>query len=124
MKIPKIIFSDKILDRLSWFMRIGGITLWPWIILREKYNRNNIYWQNRLKLIKTHETIHIKQQQELLVIPFYIWYITEWFIKLFIYGKGSYKNISFEREANNNESNPDYLKTRKFWAFFKYIFKK
>ena len=123
MKTPIIVFSDKILDRLSWFMRIGGITLWPWIILREKY-RDIPYWRSVSERIINHETIHIKQQQELLVIPFYILYILEWFLKLFIYGKDAYRNISFEREAYGNESNPEYLETRKFWSFFKYITKK
>lgn len=116
MNIPIIIKSDKILDRLGWFMRIGGITLWPWIIIRPHRG-------NDLELIN-HETIHIKQQQELLVIPFYIIYILEWFIKLFIYGgpRSAYKNISFEREANKFEGDMTYINQRKFWSWIKYIF--
>ena len=122
MKIPIIKFNDKFLDRIGIFMRIGGITLWPWIILREKY-RDDPRYREHLTETVNHESIHIKQQQELLVIPFYILYIVEWFIKLFVYGKDAYRNLSFEREAYTNEANPDYLKTRKFWAWFKYIFK-
>lgn len=117
MKIPIIIKSNKILDRLGWFMRIGGITLWPWIIIRP-------YRSNDLKLIN-HETIHIKQQQELLVILFYLIYILEWFIKLFIYGgpKSAYRNISFEREAYKFESDFDYINRRNFWSWVRYIIK-
>lgn len=116
MVIPKIIFSDKILDRLSILMRIGGITLWPWIILREKYKAHY-----RTATVINHETIHIKQQQEMLVIPFYIWYILEYIVKFFKYGKNAYYNLSFEREAYTNEKNPDYLKTRKLFSWLKYL---
>ncbi len=112
----KIIYSDKILDRVGLFKRIGGITLYPFIILRE-------YYKNGVSNIVNHESIHISQQLELLVIPFYIFYILEWFIKLFFYGKKAYYNISFEREAYANESNKDYLQTRKPYIWLKYIFK-
>jgi hypothetical protein len=122
MKTPIIKYSDKFLDRLSIFMKIGGITLWPWVILRERY-RDIPYWKSVSDRVINHESIHIKQQQELLVIPFYIWYVTEWFIRLFFKGN-AYRNISFEREAYTNEYNKDYLKTRKFWSFFKYIYQK
>jgi len=114
MKTPIVKYSDKTLNRLSWFMKIGGITLWPFVILREKY-------KGRAKRIINHESIHIKQQEELLVIPFYILYVTEWFIKLFFYGKEAYYNISFEREAYANENNYKYLKNRRFWAWLKYL---
>jgi hypothetical protein len=61
-----------------------------------------------------HEQIHLRQQIELLIIPFYIWYLIE------LYTKG-YMNISFEKEAYANEDNLKYLKTRKLFAFFKYF---
>jgi hypothetical protein len=114
MKTPIVKYSDKFLNSISWFMNIGGITLWPFVILREKY-------KGRAKRIINHESIHIKQQEELLIIPFYVLYITEWFIKLFFYGKKSYYNISFEREAYANEYDYEYLKNRKFWAWLKYL---
>lgn len=118
MKTPIVKYSDKTLNRLSWFMKIGGITLWPFIILRERYNVPNANYSKR---IVNHESIHIKQQEELLVIPFYILYVTEWFIKLFFYGKEAYYNISFEREAYANENDYEYLKNRRFWAWLKYL---
>ena len=103
-------------------MSIGGITLWPFVILREKYNSSD-WWRSRTKKTINHESIHIKQQQELLVIPFYILYILEWFIKLFFYGKQSYYNISFEREAYSNEYDKNYLKNRKNYSWIKRILK-
>ena len=115
----KIIYSDKILDRLSWFMKIGGITLYPYIILREKYNTP--YYIKENERIINHESIHIQQQKQMLIIFFYMWYLFEWIIRLFMKGN-AYRNISFEKEAYENESNLEYLKTRKLYSFLKYIF--
>lgn len=122
MKTPIIKYNDKFLDSVSWFMKVGGITLWPFIILREKYNSSK-WWRGRAKKTINHESIHIKQQEELLVIPFYILYVTEWFIKLFFYGRKAYYNISFEREAYANDKNYKYLETRKRYNWIKLIFK-
>jgi hypothetical protein len=120
MKIPKIIYSDKILKNLSWFMSIGGITLYPWIILKEQYDVGGKY-HHRVDTVIKHESIHIKQQAEMLVLPFYVWYIIEGFLKFFKYGTKAYHNISFEREAHENDEDPNYLETRKFWGFLKYV---
>lgn len=70
-----------------------------------------------------HEKIHTAQMKELLYIPFYIFYVIEWMIKIFIY-RSSYKaylNISFEREAYTNERNLNYLSNRPRFAFMKYL---
>jgi beta-lactamase regulating signal transducer with metallopeptidase domain len=122
MKTPIIKYSDRFLNSISWFMSIGGITLWPFIVLREKHNANK-FARERAKRIINHESIHIKQQQELLIIPFYVLYLTEWFIKLFFYGKKSYYNISFEREAYDNDDNLEYLSSRKNYSWIRRIFK-
>ena len=123
MKIPIIKYSDKFLNTISIFMNIGGITLFPFIILREKY-RDEPRYAEKVKVTINHEKIHIKQQIELLVIPFFMFYFLEWFIKLFKYGSKSYYNISFEREAYANEENFEYLTNRKWYSSFKYIFNK
>lgn len=118
MKTPIIKYSDKFLNSISWFMKVGGITLWPFVVLRERYNTPN---SNYSKRIINHESIHIKQQEELLIIPFYVLYVIEWFIKLFFYGKDAYYNISFEREAYSNEYDEEYLKNRKKYAWIKRV---
>lgn len=123
MKTPIVKYSDKFLARISWFMSIGGITLWPFIVLREYYQGTTNYWVTKREKTINHESIHIKQQEELLIIPFYVLYILEWFIKLFFYGKQSYYNISFEREAYSNEHDKDYLKNRKRYRWIKRILK-
>lgn len=69
-----------------------------------------------------HECIHWEQQKEMLALFFYIWYLLEWVVKLFIYGRKSYYNISFEREAYSHEKDKEYLLTRRRFAWLKYVF--
>ena len=124
MKTPIIKYSDKFLDRIGLFMKIGGITLWPFIILREIYDVSPP-WRRKAARIINHESIHIKQQEEMLIIPFYLWYIIEWAIKVPIYFsfQKAYHNISFEREAYDNDDNLSYLSDRKHYAWIKRILK-
>ena len=72
-----------------------------------------------------HERIHLKQQFELLIIPFFIWYGLEFLVRLLQYRnrRDAYLNISFEREAYQNEFDLEYLKKRHFWSFLKYLCK-
>ena len=92
-----------------------GITLFPFIILSEKLDRHNLVLLN-------HEKIHIRQQMEMLVLPFFLLYITEFLLGYIKYKNWhqAYKNISFEREAYANEKDLYYLKQRSFWKFLKY----
>jgi hypothetical protein len=96
--------------------KFAGITLWPFIILKDKQLKEDVVFIN-------HERIHLKQQLELLVLLFYVWYIIEFIIRLFQYKNRfkAYKNISFEREAYGNQKDLNYLKKRSFWKFVKYI---
>jgi len=93
-----------------------GLSLWPFIILKN----------NRLKedtVLINHERIHLKQQIELLILPFYVFYVFEWLIRSLIYFDSykAYQNISFEREAYLNEKNMNYLKKRRPFSFIKYL---
>ena len=96
------------------FRKIQGITLFPFIIVRPKKPN---------KILLNHERIHIRQQLELLVIPFYIWYLSEWLYHYIKCGHGwqAYRRISFEQEAYDNEHDFDYLKKRKLWSFFQFV---
>lgn len=75
--------------------------------------------------ILMHELIHTAQMKEMLYIPFYVWYLLEWLVRLVIYrnAKKAYCNISFEREAYNKQANFGYIlhRERKRYAFLKYI---
>lgn len=67
-----------------------------------------------------HERIHSEQMKEMLFIGFYLWYLVEWIIRLF--GKGNaYRNLSFEKEAYDNDEDLNYLATRPRFAWWKYI---
>jgi len=93
-----------------------ALTLWPVIIIKETELKNDLVLLN-------HERIHLKQQRELLILPFYILYLLEWFIRLCKYRSWykAYKNISFEREAYLHEENLNYLNKRQKWSFLRYI---
>ena len=95
---------------------ILGITLWPFVILKHKKLLKD-------EVLLNHEGIHLRQQLELLVIPFFIWYTLEFIIRLSVYKNRSfaYRNISFEREAYKNEKDLRYLDGRSFWRFLKFI---
>lgn len=93
-----------------------GITIFPFVLLKS----------NKLKLnpvLVNHEKIHLRQQWELLVIPFYLVYGMEFLLRLIIYKNKdlAYRNISFEREAYAKENDLEYLKHRPFWSFLKYL---
>lgn len=70
-----------------------------------------------------HERIHTAQIRELLYVFFYVFYVLEWLIRFIgcMNYYRAYENISFEREAYSNDRNLDYLKTRRHFAFLKYI---
>jgi len=93
-----------------------AITLWPFIILRSQHDVQN-------KSLIIHERIHLRQQAELLVVFFYLWYLIEYLIYR-IQGKThfeAYRSISFEKEAYTNEWKQDYPAGRSYFAFLKYI---
>ncbi|MEJ1224098.1 hypothetical protein [Sediminicola sp. 1XM1-17] len=93
-----------------------GLTLWPFIILKNTALREDL-------ILINHERIHLKQQLELLVLPFYIIYVLEWMFRSILYLNTykAYKNISFEREAYENEKDLEYCKNRRPFGFIKYI---
>ena len=70
-----------------------------------------------------HEKIHLTQQLELLMIPFFVIYFLEFLIRLLQYRNWelAYRNISFEREAYTNEKDLNYLKKRSLWNFITYF---
>jgi hypothetical protein len=93
-----------------------GFTVFPFVFLKYKTDKENPVFLN-------HERIHLRQQLELLIIPFFIWYFVEFAFRYFQYKNFdlAYLNISFEREAYDNEKRIDYLNTRNYFSFFKYL---
>ena len=93
-----------------------GMTIFPFVFLKHKTLKDDMVLIN-------HEKIHLRQQLEFLLLPFYVIYFLEFLIRLVKYRNWykAYKNISFEREAYKNENDLDYLKKRPFWRFLKYV---
>jgi hypothetical protein len=93
-----------------------GMVVFPFIFLKNTTLKNN-------KVLINHEKIHLKQQIELLIIPFFIVYFFEFLIRMLQYKNWqlAYLNISFEREAYKNEKSLDYLKSRPLWNFVNYF---
>ena len=93
-----------------------GLTFYPFVFMVNKEDKFNEVFIN-------HEKIHIRQQLELLIVPFFVWYGLEYLFRLLQYKdkKKAYYNISFEREAYANEKDLNYLKKRSFWRFLKYV---
>jgi len=94
----------------------AGITIFPFVFLKSSTLKAN-------KVLLNHENIHLKQQLELLILPFYIWYAVEFLYRLMLCKNWhlAYRSISFEKEAYSNETNLQYLKGRPFWRFLKYL---
>ena len=93
-----------------------GLSLWPFIILKDDALKKD-------EVLINHEKIHLRQQSELLILPFYLFYILEWLIRTILYldSYRAYQNISFEREAYANEKNPKYLAERRPFSFLDYL---
>jgi hypothetical protein len=92
------------------FLWVSGLAFFPFVFT--KYKKPNQVFIN-------HEKIHLRQQLELGLLFFYLWYLVE-YLFYFVEHKNhkkAYYQIRFEREAYQNECNMAYLKERKFWAF-------
>ena len=93
-----------------------GITIWPFVILRSKDLRSN-------QGLINHERIHLRQQLEMLIVPFYVWYFLEFLVRWATLGSSyrAYRSISFEQEAYNHEYDYDYLKTRRMYSWMRFV---
>ena len=91
-----------------------GMALFPFVLVRRP---------NPSPTLLNHERIHLRQQAELGVLLFYVWYGIEYLIRRIQYRNHykAYCNICFEREAYANERNLTYLKARPFWRFLTYV---
>ena len=110
----------KVFNNIIPFKGFVAITLWPFIFVRsDKRNKFN-------ESSERHERIHLKQQIEMLVLPFYLWYAIEYLIRLVLYknANDAYYNLSFEQEAYLNQYDVDYIAKRKPYAWIRKVFKR
>jgi len=93
-----------------------AMTVGPFIFVREPFALGSVDIN--------HETIHWEQQKEMLIIPFFLWYIIEFIIKYIYYGfkwHKAYRSLSFEREAYFNQEVMTYLNNREPFEWIYYI---
>ena len=117
--------------------RFLALTIWPFVFARKELG----------EVDKNHEFIHGRQQVEVMIVSFflllfiilisklsffwlllslvsyYVLYCLEYTVRAILYGgfgREAYRNISFEQEAYENESNLLYLGSRRLfaWIFF------
>jgi hypothetical protein len=93
-----------------------AMALYPFMLFKRKNFREN-------ESIIRHEQIHFRQQQELLIVFFYPVYLLNYLVNLARYRdhNKAYFNISFEREAYQNENDLTYLKKRSLFAWLKML---
>jgi len=111
----KIVIS-RFWTRLFSLGKAKGVTVFPFIFLF-----HSSYIQDEVLI--NHERIHIRQAIEMAIVPFYIWYIVEFvirYLRFWDFNK-AYLSISFEKEAYAKEKDLNYLSTRSFWGFSKYL---
>lgn len=70
-----------------------------------------------------HEEIHTAQMREMLYVPFYLWYLAEWLVRLVQCRdvEKAYRSISFAREAYANENDMGYLGRRRRYSWTGYL---
>lgn len=105
-----------VVSRFLFRRPFSGIALWPFVFIKRVSLKKDLVFLN-------HERIHLKQQLQLLIVFFYIWYGAEYLVRLIQYKNQhlAYRNISFEREAYTNEKDLLYLERRPFWNFVMYL---
>jgi purine-cytosine permease-like protein len=113
LKLPIIIKSD-------WFLRViskvndidtRGIEYLPFIA---------IVAEDATPIEINHETIHFYQMMETLIVGYYLIYLVNYlWLRRNYNHKEAYRRILLEVEAYKNDSNLDYLKTRKLFAWIR-----
>lgn len=94
----------------------NGMALFPFILVKHEALKFN-------PVVIRHEIIHLRQQLELLVIPFYFFYLLNYLYNRAIFQNHheAYMNIVFEREAYANDLFTDYPAKRKPFSWIRYF---
>ena len=89
-----------------------GIAIWPFVFYKGLLSKRFI----------VHEKIHLVQQKEMLVLPFFVIYFLNYLWNLLRYRFNhdkAYRNIIFEKEAYENQDDSDYLSKRKSFQYLR-----
>jgi hypothetical protein len=98
------------------FIPANAMALYPLILIKDPMRKKDLVLLN-------HEKIHLQQQLELLIIPFYILYFINYVVNFLKYTNHyqAYLNISFEREAYLFDKDLNYLAGRKLFKWINYL---
>jgi hypothetical protein len=117
-KIPIIIsFKTCLFFKKIFGFHVGAVTLFPFIVVRDREILEKKEYIN-------HESIHIRQYLETLIIGIIVIGLIEYLYALFILKKTrtqAYYYMGHEQEAHQNDQNLNYLKTRKCFSYYKYL---
>lgn len=111
--LEKIVIAPKFCKAISVFIDVGAITLYPFIISRNKMSKTTL----------NHERIHLVQQRELWLLGFYVLYVLYW-LRGKVSGmtsRAAYMNIPFEKEAYEMEEDPTYITCREPFSWKHFI---
>ncbi len=137
--MKKIRYNSRLAKMLLWG-NFNTITLAAWVCTKCKNK------EEMPQHIRNHECIHARQWVECMLasgviiwalvlfadisawwfslsfLMFYILYVLEYLIKLIPYGNDAYRNISFEREAYDNQYDSNYLENGDYFMWLHYFF--
>jgi hypothetical protein len=107
LKAPVIIYKN---------LPALGMAIFPFILVKNKGLKDSA-------IIINHEKIHLRQQLELLILPFYLLYLISYIINLMKFKNHdkAYRNIIFEKEAYKNDDNLNYLKQGNWYGWLKFL---
>src|SRR5690606_41133632 len=93
-----VVFNKWVPKGFAW------ITIFPFVFVAQKK------WLQDATFI-SHERIHLRQQIEMLILPFFIWYGVEFLFRMIQYRnrKKAYRNISFE-DRKSTRLNSSHVK--------------
>ena len=115
MKTPIFIEDSKLPVLLSYVapIDIWAISIGPFVWCRGKLS----------PVSRRHETIHYRQQLELLFVGHWLLYGLFWLKNVIKHrdGRKAYHEIPFEKEAYANEMDENYLDNRELYAWKKYV---
>ncbi|MGV8877931.1 MAG: hypothetical protein ACOH2A_02745 [Sphingobacteriaceae bacterium] len=98
------------------FLPVSAMALFPFILVKKRsYELDAMLMQ--------HEKIHLQQEIELLVLPFYILYLTHYLVNLIRYKnhEKAYLQNMFEQEAYKHDKEEGYLVHRRFCAWMPFM---
>ncbi len=101
-----------------WIGKITRMNIWAFSFAFWVWSKGTIG-----SITRQHETIHFRQQLELLFIFHWLLYGVFWLIGFVIYRTtyDAYRKNPFEDEAYSNQTTKDYLINRPHYAWLKHV---